>query len=535
MTTVFDEWNLEDARAAIAASAGNVKDVASYRKFVDGDHWQDWDGWIGPKPDIAGDADALRMLQEVERGFVSRNAIGECVGRHVNGVLARNVKWTVGPRREMADGDQPTAEEKALAEEATQLLKAWVEARKLNQEYDKLAKELLIASFAHQRMFIPPGEVDGNGVVPNADLATSIGKVYVHFPLAGEAAIYTDPRTQQKCSVYLYRETTNSRPSQAQAAQGEERAELTYLDGDNTVIRIIGSNGESGGEPYSYGLGRRLLMSQLEREALVTKPAISLQKLLNLSKTMKQRNVILGGFLERVAINAQLDGVFEEVNGQRKFVPSSMPVGAGTLTTLTGYAIDDGDGKQTLVTPNMLWRDPVSVETFLDTEKSTYEDILAECNQLHYAMAGDATASGVSREQAQAAYLIDLLQTKQQIDLAWSWLLETALAMAAVLSNQADRYDELRVSAEASVDPGPISADVMRVAMELAGGQPLLSVKTAQGWVGVEDVDGEQAQIAKEQEAQAQMLDAAGLLQELDRVRGGGNPNGNPSGDRAQE
>lgn len=534
MPTPFDLWSLEDARIAVQLSTEDGARLDSYRKFIKGDHWQDWAGWIGPQP-LATDTDALTVREEIVKGFVSRNATGECVGRHVNGCLGRDVKWTIVPRRKLKEGKTPTADEQALIDEATDLLTEWVEVRKLNQEYDKVGEHLLVDGIAYQRPFVPPGELSDDGTLPEADIAGNLGRVYVHLPRAGEAAVYTDPRAQAKCSVYLYREVTSSRPSQAQGQGGEERAELTYLDGDKTVVRIIGRDGaiEDGqGADFRYALGKRLLMADMQRKPLLNPQVVSQQKLLNLALTMKERNVILGGFLERVAINAQMNGAFETLaDGTRRFVADTLPVGAGAMTTLTGYILRDNDGNETIASPNMLWRDPVDVKTFLDTEQSSYEHILAECNQLHYAAAGSTGISAESRQIAQAAYLIDLLQSKQQLDTGWAWLLETALALAAVLSNQAGRFDSLRVSAECSVDPGPISADMMTTTQTLTGGQPLLSVKTGRSWVGIEDVDGEQQQIATEQKErlERQVAEAKAMPQDTAAsVRGAGAGGSNP-------
>jgi hypothetical protein len=529
MSSPFDDWSIEDARIAVQLSSGRASDLASYTGYVEGDHWQDWKGWIGPCP-LATDTDAQQVRNEIQKGFISRNAIGECVGRHINGVLGRDVKWTLMPRRSLAEGEQPNPQEKALIDEAETLLKEWVTARKLNQEFDrKVGQTLLIAGQAFERPFVPPGELAADGTIPATDMATSLGRVYVHFPLPGEATIWTDQRTQRKCSVYYYKEVNSSRPSESMSTN-EERAELTYLDGDVTVVRIVGKEGtiSRSEEPqdFRFQLGNRLLMADLHRKPLLNPQVVSQQKLLNLALTMKERNVILGGFLERVATNAQMDGSYQEVGGQRVFVPNPIPVGAGAMTTLTGYILHDADGNESIATPSMLWRDPVDVKTFLDTERSSYEYILAECNQLHYAMSADATASGESRIIAMAAYLIDLLQTKQQIDAAWAWLLETALALAAVLSGQSGRFDLLRVNAECSVDPGPVSADLLRAVQQLTGNQQLLSQRTGRKMIGVEDLDGEAQQIASEQEEQGNSADLTAVQGFLDRARGNGGANG---------
>lgn len=521
MPTPFSEWDIEDAKIAAQLPKKRAEELASYRAALDGDLFQDWSWWIGPIPP-ADDPDALTVKQEIERGFVSRNVLGEVVGRHVNGTLGRDIKWQLVPRRKLGDGEQPTSDEQALIDEAVDLLDEWVEARKLQQDYDDVGETLLVAGRAYQRLFVAPGEVGEDGSVPTSDLATSLGRVYVSFPQPGEAALYTDPRSQRQCSVYLYREVEGDRPSQTQNQDGDERAELTYLDGDNTVVRILSRDGDVSDGEYSYPLGRRLLLSEMRRKPLLNPQVASQQKLLNLALTMKERNVILGGFLERVAINAQMDGTFEtDGDGRRRFVPNAIPVGAGAMTTLTGYVIEDDNGRQTITTPNMLWREPVSVETFLATERSAYHAILAECHQLHYAMSDDATASGTSRQTAMSAYLIDLLQTKKQVDAGWAWLLETALALAAVLSGEPGKFDGLRVVAEASVDPGPISSEMITTTSNLVR-EGHLSHRTGLVWMGVDDPDTELAKIDQEQAAQQQQPDLGGVQAILERIRGGG-------------
>lgn len=502
MPTPFDEWTLEDARIAAQLSADKAKELQSYHDFVDGSHWQDWGGWTGPIPD-PGDPDVVMLSDGIVRGFVSRNVLGEGVGRHVNGVLGRNIKWSVVPGRELAQDEQPSADEQARIDEVTALLKEWVTVRKLNQLYDKLGENLLVEGVAHQRLFVAPGEVNADGVVPNADLATSLGRVYFNFPLRGEAVVWTDPRTQAKCSIYLYREVTSSRPSESAKVQGDERAELTYLDGEQTIIRIVGAEKEGvaqqDAEGFTYPLGKRLLMADMSRKPLLNPQVVSQQKLLNKTLSQMARNGDMAGFRERVTYNARMGGTLVTgSDGVERFVADPLNVGASSMIRLTGYKIVDAEGNQSITTPGMDWIDPVPVATFLEAAKSAYEAILAEMNQLHYAMSDDASASGTSRQTAMAAYLIDLLQTKQQVDAGWAWLLETALSLAEVLAGQVGRFADLRVAAECAVDPGPISADMIRVVIELWR-EGRLTLKTGLGWIGVEDIDGEIAGLEAEE------------------------------------
>lgn len=507
MATPFDEWTLADAQAAAALAKEQQARLQSYRAFVEGDHWQNWAGWTGPVP-IPDDPDYTTLAQEIQRGFVSRGVIREVIDRHVNGVLARDIQWQLVPRRELAEDEQPSTDEQARMDEATTLLREWVEARTLNQIYDELGRILTYAGKAFQRIFVAPGAGAPEDILLQGTVSEILNRIYVNFLHPGEAVVYTDPRTQAKCSVYLYTEQVSDRPSLAGTAQGEEKAELTYLDGGMTVIRIVGNADAPPGERtvdaiiegggFAYDLGGRLLMGSLERSPLLNEQVVSQQKLLNKTLSMKSRNMDMAGFRERVTTNAQMGGSYQtDDQGNKVFVPHSLPSGPATLTNLTGYVLKDENGKETLVSPTFQAIDPVPVTSFLQTEESAYLAILAEVNQLHYAMSGDATASGTSRETAMAAYLIDLLQTKQQIDLGFAWLLETVLALAATLAGQVGRYADLRVSAEASVDPGPISPDMIRVVLDLWRDERI-TLRTGLSWIGIEDVEGELAQLQQE-------------------------------------
>lgn len=60
--------------------------------FYDGDHWQQGEGWTGPRPD-EGDATLSDVLMQIERAFVSKNCVKEVVNRHVNGCVGREPHW----------------------------------------------------------------------------------------------------------------------------------------------------------------------------------------------------------------------------------------------------------------------------------------------------------------------------------------------------------------------------------------------------------------------------------------------------------
>jgi hypothetical protein len=235
---------------------------------------------------------------------------------------------------------------------------------------------------------------------------------------------------------------------------------------------------------------------------------LSLQKLLNLALTMLARNVVLGGFLERVLINAQLPGEFrtDPHTGKQVFVPHPLDFGAGSVNALVGVEIrDEGTGElKGYANPDVVYRDPVPVATFADTRDIAYWAILEECQQAHALLSGQAAPSGESRRQALADFLSSLKLTAPQVERAVRWLLETALHLGAHFAGQGGRYLGLRVVASCRLDTGPLSADEAKQVIDLVDAR-LLSRETGMARVGVDDSDAEAQRIQAEQEASASL------------------------------
>lgn len=501
----FDTFNLTRAQKIIATRADD--DAARNLKFLNGDHYQGGDGWSGPMPKPT-ETGSTTTLAEIERAFVSRNAIGEVVGRHCAGILGRDCHWKFTPTRPLDPVEVPDPEtgetttkdgepddvEQALIAEAEQLLVQWWDKRSGQETLQSMVSALLATKRGVLRLYVPPGLRDKNGNIPAGDLAESLGRIWVQALNLNEdtlefqmpsATVWTDKSTRSEIGVFTYK-TTDTETGEPK----DDEAELCYLDDvGNTVLRIVGKADE---QMVVLPLGGRLTLFEATRQSLITPQIVSQQKLLNLAMTMKQHNVVLGGYLERILLNAQLPGQMErDANGVERFVPQPFYVGAGTTNALVGVKFTDANGNEQIATPSVVYRDPVPVDTFEATENAAYLAILQEAQQLHYALAGDAVVSGESRRQARDAFEKDLRLTAGKVEAAARWMLETALAMAAVFAGQPGRFDVLRADVRARVDSGPISADEIRTAQDMAGGLQLWSQEYAMSITGIEDVDAE--------------------------------------------
>ena len=61
-------------------------------KFLDGDHWQDGDGWIGWTPELDSPT-ATKDYQMIEKGFTPKNVIKGMVWRLRGAVLGKEPDW----------------------------------------------------------------------------------------------------------------------------------------------------------------------------------------------------------------------------------------------------------------------------------------------------------------------------------------------------------------------------------------------------------------------------------------------------------
>jgi hypothetical protein len=492
--------------------------AAANDAFYAGDHWQNSLGWVGPRP-TSTDTEAAQVMLEIQRAFVSKNTIREIVNRHRDGVVGREPAWGLTVRRPLKPTKQPTKAEQALIDEAEAALTEWWDKRKVLKLVQQVVVTLLKHKRASLRIFVPSGMLQtadpttGEATaprVPIADFAGSLDRIYLSHPKPGQAAVITDDDTQQQASVYVYTKDSAT------------YAELSYVDVERgvTVLRILGGDGEQRMEGVELDLGGQLLLGEASRETFLSEQIRSLQKQLNLAKTMEGRNAVQGGFLERTVLNAQMPGTWlDDPNGQlqpdgsrKTFKPSQMKIGAGRTNFISGMPVRDEQGRITGYTPaSVVYRDPVTPETFEMTADAAHRAILEEAQQLHALIAGDATASGESRKQARADFEKSLSITKSEIDALVRWLLETVLALAAIFSGQPGRFAPLRATCDCRIDTGPLSGDEQSQIIAQVEAE-LLDDETAMSRLGVEDIAAVKARIAArraERQAEAAALAVA--------------------------
>lgn len=475
--------------------------------FASGDHWQDGDGWVGPQLDDAHPA-ATNATTFTERIFVSEDVIGEVLKRHRDGVIGRAFTW--GFVQDLNEKTPDTATEAATY--LQQVMQKWIITQRIRQEIGEAVMSSLWAGDETigkngrglLRIFIPQSYLDEGGELSSATFEDALDMIHVEYLPAEDAVVLDRKTAMQPGSIYRYENT-----------DGEKRLELTYLDttvpdkeNQPTMMKIMTEDGGTEAE-YPFLLGGRLLTYQIERQLMIDDSMRRLQKKVNHAATAEQSNLTTAGWTARLFLNAQMPGDYQrdtvtgepelDSNGERTFVPEDVEMGPGVASFIPGISYLDNEGNEKITTPTYVRDLPSPPDTFITTKDTTVARMMMQMQQEHVSLVASANASGESRLRARGDFRSSLTPTKEQVDAALVWILETTVALASQISKVTE-YVGLRAQAEAVIDTGALTASELKLLMELwqAG---FISHQTALSMSGIGDVSAEKLLLAAEMEA----------------------------------
>jgi hypothetical protein len=519
-----------DQKKAVEAASGlltNVKVIdgrtikrrpdgaVANTRFYEGDHWQNGTGYIGAKPlTTHGFNQTMAQLKE---GFVSENVIKEIDDRHVAGVFGREPLWGFVPQK-LPSQSSITRRRKfskifnvlssaigaakeflgqsadPRAQEADDALTVWWDRAEPRQKLKEALRVCLNEERALLRLFVPRGLRDENGEIPRQkSLTEALSLIHIDVVCSDKGGVFIDSNTQKPFGLYVYK------------ADQSTCVELSYVnDSGQTVLQVLSDNPALAVEPIAYAMQGRLWMHEVVRPALITEQIRSEQRALNLTKTKLTRNVNMAGDLERAIMNAERPkkkvrvADSSQASGYREeTVDSEYLTGAGVTNLVTGLLIKDADGKIIgRANPNISYRNPVPIDTFVGTRAECRESMLGQAQQLHIMISGDSTVSGRSREQARGEYRGSLKDSKEPFDGAGRWIIEAPLWLAAQFCDRTSEFAHLRGVFDCVIEDGPISPEERAANREDVKAK-LLSPESAMSRNGVEDTDAELARIAE--------------------------------------
>jgi hypothetical protein len=477
----FTKFTRRDAEALF--NGRRTAHAEEAKKFHDGDHYQDSNGYIGDVPPRDDPAFADKMAA-IEAAFQSVNVVSEVTERHVTGATSKEPGWGIVPitprqRRSSltprpapqpepelnpppppADPDAPDLS--ALLETDQDLTVWWDEGEAL-----EVLKEMLRVTLREERvvahLYIPRGArgVDGN-VPQQAVLRDALKLIHVETLTQDVAGVFIDPDTERPYGVYLYEREIAGADG---ATVKEQLMELSYLDeAGNTIVRVVKGDGT---EVFSnatapYQLGGLLTIFEMRRAALITPQVLQNQKALNLDLTQMVFNINLAGSRERTFFNVMPPGrmVYDEREGKEVFQPAPFYASARVTNFLQGAPVTDEEGHIIgKANPTVNVTEPVNTSYFTDTQQAVYALILEQVYQLHVILSRSAVASGQSRIEARADFAASLTTSKTSLDKAGRWLLTAVLRFAAQLAGQPGQFANVRVEFDTIIYAGPLAPD----------------------------------------------------------------------------
>jgi hypothetical protein len=486
-TRFFPSTNQRRPPTAIAATA-----------YYSGDHWQSSHGFIGQLPP-ASLPGASQILADIEAGFVSENVTKEVVETHKGGILGREPAWAF-LKTTIKPGAELTADDRDL--ETGETLTPWWNERNALRDLQKAVTTLLCEGVVVRRLFFPRGLLTSGNTIKATKIADALNFIYFETVTADVAGVFTNQDTQKQIGIFLFDQKDVKDDVVAHCA------ELSFLNDDGTtackVVKDKGASEEAG----PYELGGRLLIYEIQRDAIITEQVQSSQRSLNLAHTMMMRNVNMAGARERMVFNAKppsnVPGTDVALHSRSTKQPSHK-TGAGAVNYIQGWPIYNDDGTKIIsyTNPNVSITDPVSVATFKDTIGTEKEAIYSQCHQRHVLIVDKADTSGRAREVARREFERSLKETKTVIDASGRWQLETTLRLAAQVAGQVSKYAKLRADFNCVVDAGEVDTEKQKTVIEMRkpGGpqaQPLISDETARGMIGLEDPAAELVKIKQE-------------------------------------
>lgn len=483
------------------------------RDLYNGDHWGNGKYWVGPMPDDdAPERERQEVLKTIERNFVSQNVVEEVVNRHIAALLGRDPTWAVthGKVAMPEEGKNPSAQQRSAMElvaEADAVLTAWWNYHNATELMSSVAVTGLLERYALVRALIPTAVLEDNGTLEAETPKDAVRYIYIEEVDAETGGVYRHPETFERCAVLGLGKPT---------VTGYEEAEVAFFEDDDTVLLHTAKfdstledlmTPDADDVDFVYlNLARTLTMYEFRINALISPQIRQCQMQLNKTLSMMAHNTDVAGFMQQIMLNAQMPGHYEKdpVTGKDKFIVDKVRAGAGVVQFFVGVESDDADGKTTYASPQAIFRQPVPVATFTETNDAWTRAILREARQLHALTTGDANSSAASRIQALADFLVSILPTKIRLDALGRWMAKTVLGMCAEIAGDPGRYADLDIEFSSIIDLGPLTPEEMQAILQLVAAD-MLSREEGMTRLRVADPAGEWKRILAEKQARAEI------------------------------
>ena len=487
-------------------------------KAYNNDFWQNGLGSLLP-PGNGTNASAVNNM--FAKRYVFRNVIKECTGR-VSGAFfgkAPNWKYRSGGK-EVARPKEVKGDADASIKEVDDALADLWTRQNLADEMSKAFESRLAFGRGGLRVFLPTKFKRANTVtqaqepdvetsdeaiatVQFPDIPTAIRAMRVEFVPPTQGRLLDDEGEQFSIVSYSVREDW-------QTKEHEGVIEFSFVD--NKKMTFLGTLKERGGESSLKALAEKgqlsdgmaldecTTYSEFKGEPYISPGLYKNNQLLNLALTCAGFSLVDNGFGEMVLTNVDLETeTIIGPDGEPQKIPKRIKRGGAVINNFVGIeTVDETTGATQVATPGVTFRDPTPMNAFKDGSDMAYAACLQEAGQLYALISGDATASGESRIQALADFLLRITKYKSEVDEQGSWLLTLIVLFAATLANKTSPID--RVMFDSRVHVANVSASERDVIMKMRR-DGVISRETERVLLGVDDPSMEATLVLKEQQA----------------------------------
>lgn len=465
--------------------APDLDEASANRPFVEGDHLQRGDAWIGPGL-LHGDRQYDAFFTRLERLFISKNVIVEADDRLVSAVAGREPAWAWVPRRSVTDKTPITDDERLLIDEVEAATTEWWDAREAHKMLKRLAFILLWAQQSCWRLYVPSGLTTESGALNVKDLAAALGKIFLDVPDPEAAFVYENPNTKQRVGVVFFTD-----------ANGKDAVELTFVgDQGKTVVKILPETAATVNESTNDFGGHLTVFQVAIDRPLITEQVRSLQKALNMTLTLLGKGLVDEHFTERIFFDTLPPGTYEyEDDGVTVKSYTANPAGRATGGKVDSYMesvhVTDQEGRVTQAKGNVTIREPNDPARTIKGVEYWYQAILEEVRQDHILINQSATPSGKSRDEARGDFADSGKDTEMQLEMAGRELLTTVVAMAEAFMGAPGKYTRsLRPVFKCRAKYGRLTVEE-RAQNITESEKGFLSNETAMSANGIDDVDAE--------------------------------------------
>jgi hypothetical protein len=460
-----------------------------------GDYWQKGTGSLLP-PATGAHSSTLSNL--MEKRFVFRNILKECVGRVSGAFFGKSPDW-----RFNVD----------LDEEAFNALDEFWTSNKASEEFSKAFEHRLVTGRGGLRIYIPikykvqtiddsiSGEVlDFSEYLSFTTIADAIKAIRVEVVDPRKSRLLDDEGELFSIVKYARRvDWENEETQNVIEFSFVDDLGLTFIglvyefDSSNKVNSefpiesYIGSDG--------FDLDEKTTYFEMKGDPYVTGALYKNNQLLNLALTCSGFSLVDNGFGEVFLTNVEMD--VKQVTGPDGEIteqPMRLKRGGGAVQSLVGIRQISEEGTESYTSPGVHFKEPTQITAFRDGKDLAYRACLEEAGQLYALISGDAAASGESRIQAMKDFYLKIIGYKNEVDQMGSWLMTAVLRWASQLSGV---NSDITVSYDSKIFIGDVTKEERRALIDQwkAG---VISLETCRVLSGVEDPGLESEMIINE-------------------------------------